>query len=79
MNWSAGHAATTERSWGLGIGQEAGMGLCPWLRDKHGQDVVLFGGWDSSLAVPEDAGERSQPSQAAENSPAGRRKQTGNP
>lgn len=19
------------------------MGLCPWLRDKHGQDVVLLG------------------------------------
>lgn len=43
MNRGAGHAATTERSLGLGMGQEAGMGLCTWLREKYRQDVALVG------------------------------------
>lgn len=43
MNRGAGHAATTERSRGLGMGQEAGMGLCTWLREKYRQDVALVG------------------------------------
>lgn len=43
MNRGAGHAATTERSRGLGMGQEAGMGLYTWLREKYRQDVALGG------------------------------------
>lgn len=42
-NHGVGHTATTEKSWGLGMGQEAGMGLCTWLRKEHCQDVVLLG------------------------------------
>lgn len=79
MNHGAGHAATTERSWGHGMGQEAGMGLCSWLRDKHCQDGIFLGAGTPVWLFLGDVGARSQPSQTAGNSPAGKRKQAGNP
>lgn len=70
MNRGAGDAATTKRSWGLGVGQEAGMGLCTCQREKHCQDVGTglwelgqqsgssWGCWSEEPAQP---GSREQP------------------
>lgn len=65
MNRGAGHAATTERS--LGIGLEAGMGLCTRLRGQILPGCASPGSWDTALGAPGDVGARSQPSQAAGN------------